>query len=118
MQSFWNQIGNDISGMVKIHRIDQPVMPLLPPEQQYFLRENIKTNLLMARISLLRRDSQSYRESLEQARQWIKQYFAQDKRSTQWILSEIDSLAGINPAPELPDISDSLAGLQRSFEEK
>jgi uroporphyrin-3 C-methyltransferase len=116
--SLWRQISDDIADMVRIQRIDQPVKPLLPPQQQYFLRENIKTSLLASRIALMQGDRQAYTDNLDQAGQWIRQHFNTSKRPVEWVLNEIALLAKINPSPTLPDISGSFHSLQQLIDGK
>jgi len=110
--SVWQQIGQDLSGLVKIRRTDQPEVPLLPPGQQYFLRENTRALIMTARMALLRNDSESYRNSLQQLHQWLVKYFDTDSQNTKWAINEVEILAAINPTPPLPDISGSLSQLQ------
>lgn len=110
--SVWQQIGQDLSGLVKIRRIDQPEVPLLPPEQQYFLRENTKALLMTARMALLRYDDEIYQQSLQQALQWLEQYFNTDSQNGSWAVNELMTLTQINLTPQLPDISASLSQLE------
>ena len=110
--SVWQQIGQDLSGLVKIRRIDQPEVPLLPPEQQYFLRENTKALLMTARMALLRNDNESYKQSLQQTQQWLEKYFNTDSQNANWTINQVKALAMINLTPELPDITGSLRQLQ------
>jgi uroporphyrin-3 C-methyltransferase len=86
-------------------------MPLLAPEQQYFLRENIRLQLLAARLALLRGDRQIYRDSLQQARDWLLHHFDINQQATRWMLDELEQLADIDPRPDLPDISGSMRSL-------
>lgn len=110
--SLWQQLVQDMSGLVRIRRIDQPEVPLLPPEQGYFLRENSKALILSARLALLRNDTAVYRINLQQAGDLLEKYFDTSSQKTQWILSEIANLAAIDPAPPLPDVNGSLNSLQ------
>ncbi len=110
--SVWQQLVQDMSGLVRIRHIDQPEMPLLPPEQNYFLRENSKALLMSARVALLRNDRPVYQSSLQQVEQWLGKYFDGSSQKTQWVLSELEKLAAIDPAPPLPDITGSLSTLQ------
>ena len=116
-QTVWQQLGKDLSGLVRIRRLDQPAVPLLPADQQYFVRENIKARLNTARIALLRGEQTVYLESLQQAQSWIKEYFAPDSQSAQWLNSEIVALTSINTEPKLPDITRSLASLENVISE-
>ena len=113
--SVWQQIGQDLSGLVKIRRIDQPEVPLLPPEQQYFLRENTKALLMTARMALLRYDDEIYQQSLQQALQWLEQYFNTDSQNGSWAINELKTLTLINPTPQLPDITASLSQLETNY---
>ena len=110
--SVWKKISQDLSGLVKIRRIDQPAIPLLPPDQQVFLRENTKALLMAARLALLQHDSAAYSKNLQQAKQWITRYFNTESHNTQWAVSELEKLATVNLEPQLPDINGSLSQLE------
>lgn len=110
--AFWNQLGEDLSGLVRIRRIDQLQVPLLPVEQAFYLRENIKAVLHTARIAMLRGETAVYRANLQQAADWISQHFDADKQAVRWTLDELTSLGELTLRPPLPDISGSLASLE------
>ncbi len=116
--SIWQQLAQDMSSLVRIRRIDQPEIPLLPPEQNYFLRENSKALLMSARIALLRNDTPIYRSNLQQVQQWLNKYFDSTSQKTRWVLTELENLAAIDLAPPLPDIYGSLSSLQAVTEGK
>jgi len=102
------EIWQDIKGMVRIERIDRPELPLLTPEQTFFLRENIKLHLLTARIALLRHDEITYKIDLEAAQSAIKLHFDGRETLTQNTLDEIKGLTNNHISTELPDIEQSL----------
>ena len=116
--SVWQQIVQDLSGVVKIRRIDQPAIPLIPPDQQYFLRENTRALIMTAQMALLRNDDEIYRNSLQQAQQWVRKYFDTENQNTRWTINELQKLAAINLSPQLPDITGSLTQLQAITEGK
>ena len=116
--SVWQQIVQDLSGVVKIQRIDQPAIPLIPPDQQYFLRENTRALIMTARMALLRNDGETYKKSLQQAQQWVMKYFNSESQNTRWTINELKKLAAINLNPQLPDITGSLVQLQAITEGK
>ncbi len=98
-------------GLIVIREHDQPVQPLLPPEQRYFLTQNLQLQLEQARIALLRGETAVYRERLAQAQKWIKQFFNLDDSTTRAMLDNLQALAKQNVAPPLPDITGALAAL-------
>src|SRR6185295_14214652 len=75
------EIWNELKQLVVVRRVGGTEPPLLPPQQAYFLRENLRLRLLNARLSLLARDEAGYREDLRVSQAWIQRYF--DARSRQ-----------------------------------
>jgi uroporphyrin-III C-methyltransferase len=102
------EIWQDIKRLVRIERIDHPEVPLLGPEQSYFLRENLKLRLLAARIALLQHDESTYRTDLHTAEGWIKQHFAVQEISTQNALTILQQLSSSDISIQIPDIGASL----------
>ena len=102
------EIWQDIKSMVRIERIDHPELPLLTPEQNFFLRENIKLHLLTARIALLRHDEITYKSDLVAAQSAIGLHFDVRESLTQNTLDEIKGLTTNHISTELPDIEQSL----------
>jgi len=98
----------DLRELVVVRRVDKPEPPLLPPEQAYFLRENLRLRLLNARLALLARNQGAFEEDVRVARGWLQRYYAADARPTQEALQRLEQLldAPISFAP--PSITDSL----------
>jgi uroporphyrin-3 C-methyltransferase len=99
---------DEFKELVRIRKLDGMETGLLTPNQAYFLRENLKLRLLAARISLLARDEQSYREDLKHARAWMTRYFDPKAKTNAAALQTLKTLqdSAINIA--LPDLNQSL----------
>ena len=112
----WRGVVHDLweklKSLVSIQHHGQADRPLLAPDQRYFLRQNLRLNLEAARIALLRRDSQTYQQTLRSAQEWIALYFDNAAASTAGALQELAHLQQTDIAPSLPDISGSLNALQ------
>lgn len=93
-QSNLMQSLNDFAGHFITYRVREGnVIPLLSPEQHFYLKENIKGKLLLASKALYREQSEVYTTSLESAKLWASQYFQQDDPSVQSFMTQIDSLS-------------------------
>ncbi len=90
--------------VVIIRHRDQPIVPLLPPYQESYLRQNLHLLLQQAQWAILHNQSNIYRTSLDQASQWVQHYFANNETSTQAMLAALTELKKINIRPELPDL--------------
>ncbi|PIX97686.1 MAG: hypothetical protein CO126_07405 [Hydrogenophilales bacterium CG_4_9_14_3_um_filter_63_34] len=82
----------EFKSLVRIRRLDHPELPLLPPSQRYFLRENLKLRLLSARMSLLQRDESTFHNDLAEAREWARSYFNARDEATRAMLASLDEM--------------------------
>jgi uroporphyrin-III C-methyltransferase len=102
------EMWQDLKSLVRIQTVERPDLPLVDPGQAYFLRENLKLRLLSARLALLQRDANTYRNDLAQAVQWLERYYDTRDRNTAAVVSTLKQLAQVDVAIELPDIAASL----------
>jgi len=102
---------DEMRGLVRVSRIDQPEAALLSPEQSFFLRENFKLKLLNARLGLLARQIEASRADLAAASAMINKYFDPTARKTQFAASSLQQIQGQMKALELPRVDDTLAAL-------
>lgn len=104
--------------IVRIRHHDQPVEPLLPPEQELYLRQNLQLALLQSQLGLLQSQQEPYTSNLERSYAWVSQYCqASDPVVAAW-LEEANTLQRINIAPEMPDITGSLRTVQKLIEQR
>lgn len=101
-------VGRALTNVVVVRHLDQPVQPLLPPQQQAYLILNIQLKLSQAQWAVLHQQPEIYQQSLQQANVWIKQYFLQKESITQSVMQQIADLQTVQVKPTLPSISDSL----------
>ena len=75
------------------------VPPLVTPEQQNFLYQNLQAMVAQATWALLHNQEEIYRMSLQQLTRWIQNYFVEDAPATQAVLNELEQLQQINIHP-------------------
>jgi len=97
--------------MVTIRRRDEPLAPLLTPEQHYHVQQNLRLMLEQAQLALLQRKAGVYSRSLDKAANWVEMYF-QLNESAQALRATLRELQQVHVDPTLPDISASLALLK------
>lgn len=105
-------IWRDIRSLVVIRQHDEPIQPLLAPEQRFFLTQNLQLQLEQARLALLSGQTRVYQERLQQARQWLETYFDTKHNATRQAIEQLRDLAEQKIHPQLPDISDTHQALQ------
>lgn len=99
---------SEIKQLVRVERLDAHDPTLLAPEQRYFLRENLKLRLLHARLALLQRDEQAFRNDLQASVNWLKRYFDTRDQSVTNALTALGQMHEAAVAIDLPSIADSL----------
>ncbi len=97
-----------LSGIVRVRRTDEAATPLLPPEATYFLRANLALKLQSARLALLTGEQTLFRQSLDEASAWLRQYYDSETTPVRSALETIGDLRDGSFATEIPDISESL----------
>jgi uroporphyrin-3 C-methyltransferase len=107
------RIMKDLKGVVSIRRSDQAIEPLLPPEEQHYLAQNLGLKLEEARIALLRHDTETFRQNLSDVQMWVQRYFDPKSAAVTNVIATVDDLRNAELKPELPDISGSLRELRR-----
>ncbi|MGH8284043.1 MAG: uroporphyrinogen-III C-methyltransferase, partial [Gammaproteobacteria bacterium] len=105
-----NRLARDI---FTIHHRNAPVVPLLAPRQEYFLRQNLQLRLDTARAALMERDGVTFRSSTQLAGDWLKAYFDTRDSSVQAAIGQLAQMQQQQINPPLPDISASLTLLRR-----
>jgi uncharacterized protein HemX len=102
----------ELKRLAQIRRIDGNEAVLLPPEQAYFLRENLRLRLLSARLALLSQDQAGFRADMHAASELLSRYFNTRDAGVAAALKEIKRLSGLQVAQKLPGIDASLAALE------
>ncbi|ANG64827.1 heme biosynthesis protein [Marinobacterium aestuarii] len=98
--------------LIIIQHRDEPVEPLLSPEQHFFLQQNLHLMLEQAQLALLQRKQNAYDSALGKAENWIDTYFDPQDATTNALLRGIAELKLLQVSPEVPDISGSLNTLK------
>jgi uroporphyrin-3 C-methyltransferase len=106
------EVWKELRQLVVVRKVDAPEPPLLPPQQAWFLRENLKLRLLNARLALLTRDEAGYREDLRVAQSWIQRYFDARAKGSQGALAQLKQLSAASVSFEPPSITDSLEAVR------
>ncbi|MEJ2179197.1 MAG: uroporphyrinogen-III C-methyltransferase [Gammaproteobacteria bacterium] len=105
LKSVWTDL---VDGLFKVQRTDQAIEPLLPPEEKYYLLQNLGLILEQARVSLLNSDTALFHSNLTNAELWVHRYFDLEDTSVKNLLQTVQEMKQIELYPELPDISASL----------
>ena len=101
----------ELKRIVQIRRVESNEAVLLPPDQAYFLRENLRLRLLSARLALLAQDQAGFQADLRAVSEMLERYFNTRDAGVAAALKEIKRLSGLQIAIRLPGIDASLAAL-------
>ena len=102
----------ELKRLVQVRRIEGNEAVLLPPDQAYFLRENLRLRLLSARLALLAQDQAAFQADLRAASEMLERYFNTRDAGVADALKELKRLSSLQIATKLPGIDASLAALE------
>jgi uroporphyrin-3 C-methyltransferase len=110
----WSALKGAVSSLVSFRRDDAQVVPLLEPDERFFLHRNLELLITAARVAALNGDAVNYRLSLEAARRTLDAGFDGDADAVASMGAQLDELLAVNIAPEAPDIGGSLLALREA----
>ncbi len=100
LQKSWQ---NFMDSFITIRRRDETAVPLLAPNQEIYLRENLRAQLLAASQAVPRHQQETYKQALDNVSTWIRAYYDTDDSATKAFLEEIDKLEQQSIAMAVPE---------------
>ncbi|AHG20424.1 uroporphyrin-III methyltransferase [Chania multitudinisentens RB-25] len=94
---------NFMADFITIRRRDTHAEPLLAPNQDIYLRENIRSRLLVAAQAIPRHQNEVYKQSLETVSTWVRAYFDTTDPTTKAFLEELDNLSQQPVSMDVPN---------------
>lgn len=92
-----------MDSFITIRRRDATEVPLLAPNQDIYLRENIRSRLLVAAQAVPRHQEEVYKQSLETVATWVRAYYDTSDATTKGFLDELDALSQQSISMDLPE---------------
>ena len=110
LQKSWQ---NFMDSFITIRRRDETAVPLMAPNQDIYLRENIRSRLLVAAQAVPRHQEETYRQALENVSTWVRAYYDTDDAATKAFLEEVDQLSQQSISMDVPETLQSQAILDK-----
>jgi len=100
--------GNKLAHLVDFRRDEVEIKRILPPKEEYFLRQNLVLKLQIAQMALLEGNQGVFQSALGEAEVWVSNSFDGENPGTVAMLKSIGRLSASRVSVELPDIAGSL----------
>jgi uroporphyrin-3 C-methyltransferase len=110
-------IGDKLFSLVNYREGVERVRPILPPEEEYYIRQNLKLKFEHAQLALLNGKQTAYDQSIADSIEWVGIHFEQDDSVTEEMNSALMELANAKVEQAMPDISGSLTEIRKYLAE-
>lgn len=100
-----------LNHFIRIQPRDPVEKALLAPNQDIYLRENIRLRLQIAILAVPRQQNELYKSSLEAVTSWVRSYFNVDSALAQKFLQQLDELSEQSIYVDAPNTFESLTVL-------
>lgn len=110
LQKSWQ---NFMDSFITIRRRDETAVPLLAPNQDIYLRENIRSQLLAAVQAVPRHQDETYKQALDNVSTWVRAYYDTDDTATKTFLSDIETLSQQSISMDVPETLQSQPILEK-----
>lgn len=113
---WWHGMRAGLGELVRVQRIDAPEAALLNREQTFFLRENIRLQLMNARMGLLARQSEAVRADLAAVQTLLQKYYDTNAPRTRQALRTLRQLQDHLQTVQSPAITETLVAIQAAHQ--
>ena len=110
LQKSWQ---NFMDSFITIRRRDETAVPLLAPNQDIYLRENIRAQLLAASQAIPRHQDETFKQALDNVSTWVRAYYDTDDAATKTFPDEIDKLSQQSISMDIPETLQSQPILEK-----
>lgn len=94
---------NFMDDFITVRRRDATSEPLLAPDQEVYLRENIRSRLLIAAQAVPRHQNEIYKQSIDTVSAWVRAWYETKDPATKAFLSQLDELSQQSISMDVPD---------------
>lgn len=115
-RGFLHAVWQELRGMVVIMRAASGPAPL--PGERYYLVQNLLLQIETTRLALLRRDTRALHAAADSGARWLQRWFDGSDPRVRNALEQMQTLATLHPAPQLPDITSSMETLRALVRER
>lgn len=102
----------ELRALVVFRKLDESPKALMTPKEQFFLQQNLQLKLETARRSLLMGQQNLFTISLNEAQQWLQEFFDQEVPQVKQTAEELTNLQAMTISTNMPDISASIKVLR------
>lgn len=110
LQKSWR---NFMDSFITVRRRDETAVPLLAPNQDVYLRENIRSRLLVAAQAVPRHQEETYKQALDNVSTWVRAYYDTEDATTKAFLEDVDKLSQQSITMNVPESLQSQALLEK-----
>ncbi len=105
-------VRDEFRSLVTIRRIDKPDSLLLSPEQKHAARENLKLLLLNARLNLLNRHEELFRQDLSRVVESMQRLYDTEQHDVKTAITTLQSLRVQSLVLNLPSLAESIGAVK------
>lgn len=109
---------NFMDSFITIRRRDDTAVPLLAPNQDIYLRENIRSRLLVAAQAVPRHQDEIFKQALDNVSTWVRAYYDTDDSATKAFLEELDALSQQSIHMDIPQSLQSQPVLEKLMQSR
>lgn len=105
-----------LSSYIIIRRRETPYEPLMAPQWEGLVRQNLRMLLEQAQTALLSGNEELYRRSLAASRRWVAEFFAFNETAVAALDTELGDLSSIEISRQYPDIGGSMSAVKTAID--
>jgi uncharacterized protein HemX len=112
LERLWTALKSAVTGIIRVQRSDEPVGHILSAEESRLVARQVMLELQLARIAVLRGESQAFHANLATAIALLRRDFDTATPEVEGAIELLGQMQALEVSPARPDISASLSRLR------
>jgi uroporphyrin-3 C-methyltransferase len=104
-----------LASYVMIKRREEAYQPLMDPQWERLVRQNLRMLLEQSQAALLSGNRDLYQQSLADTRHWLAEFFSFRESAVSALDRELEALLAIDISRDYPGVSDSLSAVKTAL---
>jgi len=104
-EGWWEKLKGVFSGLVTVRRSTDHENQRISLEDKDYIRQRVWLQLEIAHLSLMRRDQEAFRNSLERVRETLSAWFDAESSAFRSVKQGIEALMAVEVQVDVPDIT-------------
>ena len=113
----YNALSSDIGGLIKVEKLSNPDLGIIPVDQVQVIRNNLKQDVRIAQDAMLKQEEGIWKTSLQNVLDNVYRYYDPNDERMETLVTLIKQLLDLSVKPDLPELKFTKEAIEQTSRE-